>query len=57
MAQKGKFLEIKDYLNNHVADGKGKAVPTGAVRSVWMTLPPEPKNKFDEVYPQVCLGN
>ena len=57
MAQKGKFMEIKDYLNNHIDGGKDKNVPAGAVRSVWMTLPPEPKNKFDEVFPNVFLGN
>ena len=57
MAQKEMFMEIRDYLNNVFDKPKDKNVPAGAVRSVWMTLPPEPKNSYDEVYPNLILGN
>ena len=57
MAHKQNFIKIKDYLNNTIGDGKDKHLPNGAVQSVWMTLPPKPKNDYDEVYPNLILGN
>ena len=57
MAQKQTFFQIKDFLNNTISDGKDKHLPSGAVRSVWMTLPPQPKNDYDEVYSNLILGN
>ncbi|KAK3083125.1 hypothetical protein FSP39_014656 [Pinctada imbricata] len=52
--------EVNDFLKSQekeVGSGSSKPAPFGAKPSVWMGLPPVPKDNFNEVFPNLFLGD
>ena len=52
------YEEVKNYLVDKRKEGdKSVKKPIGAMQSPWAFIPSEPKENFNEVYPNILLGN
>lgn len=52
------YEEVKNYLVDKRKEGdKSVKKPMGAMQSPWAFIPSEPKENFNEVYPNILLGN
>ncbi|XP_022286187.1 dual specificity protein phosphatase 3-like [Crassostrea virginica] len=52
------YEEVKNYLVDKRKEGdKSVKKPMGAMSSPWAFIPSEPKENFNEVYPNILLGN